>query len=40
MSWGKMPLGAETACGIPSLYGVYTRVSNYFDWIGDTIRNN
>lgn len=40
VSWGKMPLGAETSCGLPSLYGVYTRASNYFDWIGNTIRSN
>ena len=40
VSWGKMPMGAETSCGLPSLYGVYTRVSNYFDWIGTTIRSN
>lgn len=40
VSWGKMPLGAQSSCGLPSLYGVYTRVSNYFDWIGSTIRNN
>ncbi|MEO9514516.1 MAG: serine protease [Paracoccaceae bacterium] len=40
VSWGKAPLGAEIACGTPSLYGVYTRVSNYFDWIGNTIRSN
>ena len=40
VSFGKMPLGAEVSCGHPSLYGVYTRVSNYFDWIGNTIRSN
>lgn len=40
VSWGKMPLGAQSSCGLPSLYGVYTRVSNYFDWIGTTIRSN
>lgn len=40
VSWGKMPLGAQTACGLPSLYGVYTRASNYFDWIATTIRSN
>ena len=40
VSWGKMPLGAQSSCGLPSLYGVYTRVSNYFDWIGNTIRSN
>ena len=40
VSWGKMPLGAQTSCGLPSLYGVYTRVSNYFNWIGSTIRSN
>ena len=40
VSWGKMPLGAQSSCGLPSLYGVYTRVSNYFDWIGATIQAN
>lgn len=40
VSWGKAPLGAQAACGHASLYGVYTRVSNYFNWIGTTIQSN
>ena len=40
VSWGRIPLGSNQRCGHPELYGVYTRVSNYFDWIGDKIRNN
>jgi len=40
VSWGRVPLGSEQRCGHPELYGVYTRVSNYFDWIGTKIRQN
>ncbi|MEM6678294.1 MAG: serine protease [Pseudomonadota bacterium] len=40
VSWGKPPLAGGPACGLPSLYGVYTRVSNYFNWIGQTIQSN
>lgn len=38
VSWNRMPIGAQTACGHESLYGVYTRVSQYFDWIASHVR--
>lgn len=40
VSWGRVPIGAEKACGHENLYAVYTRVSNYFDWIGAQLRSN
>jgi secreted trypsin-like serine protease len=40
VSWGRTPLASDKRCGHPQLYAVYTRVSNYFDWIGQTIRSN
>lgn len=40
VSWGRVPIGAEKACGHENLYAVYTRVSNYFDWIGTQLRGN
>ncbi len=40
VSWGRNPLGSNQRCGHAELYGVYTRVSNYFDWIGSKIRAN
>lgn len=40
VSWGRAPLGSDQRCGHPQLYAVYTRLSNYFDWIGETIRQN
>ena len=33
VSWGREPLGAANRCGHKDLYSVYTRVSNYYDWI-------
>lgn len=33
VSWGREPLGATKRCGHKDLYSVYTRVSNYYDWI-------
>ncbi|MCB1339711.1 MAG: serine protease [Pseudooceanicola sp.] len=33
VSWNRSPIGAESACGHESLYGVYTRIPTYFDWI-------
>ena len=38
VSWNRRPIGAQTACGHESLYGVYTRLSNYFDWIASHVR--
>lgn len=40
VSWGRIPLNSNQRCGHAELYGVYTRVSNYFDWIGSKLRNN
>jgi secreted trypsin-like serine protease len=40
VSWGRTPLNAQQRCGHPELYGVYTRVSNYFDWIAGKMRSN
>lgn len=33
VSWGEGPLDAAAACGHANAYGVYTRLSNYTDWI-------
>ncbi|MEE9427235.1 MAG: serine protease [Paracoccaceae bacterium] len=33
VSWGREPADATHRCGHKDLYSVYTRVSNYFDWI-------
>lgn len=33
VSWGEGPMDAGAACGHANAYGVYTRVSNYADWI-------
>lgn len=33
VSWGEGPVDASMACGHANAYGVYTRVSNYLDWI-------
>ncbi|WP_138421563.1 S1 family serine peptidase [Maritimibacter alexandrii] len=33
VSWGREALDAEHRCAHPNLYAVYTRLSNYFDWI-------
>lgn len=38
VSWGRGPFGAQIPCGHENLYGVYTRVSNYYDWIASQIR--
>ena len=35
VSWGEGPLDATAACGHANAYGVYTRVSNYKDWIAE-----
>ena len=33
VSWGEGPFDANAACGHKNAYGVYTRLSNYADWI-------
>ena len=33
VSWGEGPASATAACGHANAYGVYTRISNYLDWI-------
>lgn len=38
VSWGREPLNTETRCAHESLFAVYTRLSNYFDWIASHVR--
>jgi secreted trypsin-like serine protease len=38
VSWGKTPLGADDPCGHENLFAVYTKLSNYFDWIASHVR--
>lgn len=33
VSWGEGPFDAQAACGHKDAYGVYTRLSNYKDWV-------
>jgi secreted trypsin-like serine protease len=42
VSWGRTPLagGNGSRCGHPELYGVYTRLSNYYDWIAHKLQTN
>ncbi|MEO1346463.1 MAG: serine protease [Pseudomonadota bacterium] len=44
VSWGGTELQTRFInpgwCGQEELYGIYTRVSDYFDWIGQTIQAN
>lgn len=35
VSWGEGPMDAGAACGHANAYGIYTRLSNYRDWIGE-----
>ncbi len=35
VSWGEGPFDANAACGHANAYGVYTRLSNYKDWIAE-----
>jgi len=37
VSWGREPSGAQEPCAHENLYSVYTRVSNYTDWIAAQI---
>ena len=38
VSWNRKPIGATQNCGHESLYGVYTRVAKYFDWIAGHVQ--
>ena len=42
VSWGRIPLSGNSysRCGHAELYGVYTRLSNYYDWIGQKLAAN
>lgn len=42
VSWGRIPLSGNNSsrCGHAELYGVYTRLSQYFDWIGQKLSAN
>ncbi|MER9364040.1 serine protease [Mesorhizobium sp. M0500] len=37
VSWGAGPMDAATACGHKNVYGVYTNVAKYSEWISSTI---
>ena len=37
VSWGEVPLTAAGPCGNAQLYGYYTRVASYHDWINSTL---
>lgn len=39
VSWGRAPVGAARPCGHPQVYGVYTRLSRYRDWIDGLLRD-
>lgn len=40
VSWGEGPDDAEIKCGHADLYGVYSRVSTFKDWIASTMSAN
>lgn len=39
VSWGEGPMDASAACGHANVYGVYTRLANYRDWITEKTGN-
>lgn len=39
VSWAQEPMNAQSRCAHENLYAVYTRVSNYFDWIASHVQN-
>ncbi len=39
VSWGEGPMDAGAACGHANAYGIYTRLSNYRDWIATYLGN-
>lgn len=38
VSWGEGPMDEGAACGHANAYGVYTRVSNYKDWMTEKMK--
>lgn len=40
VSWGEGPAEAEIKCGHADVYGVYSRVASFKDWIADTMSAN
>lgn len=40
VSWGEGPADAEVKCGHEDVYGVYSRVSSFKDWIESHISSN
>jgi len=39
VSWGEGPMDANAACGHQNAYGVYTRLSNYTDWVAEKMKS-
>ena len=39
VSWGEGPADAEIKCGHADVYGVYSRVASFKDWIAETMDN-
>ncbi len=39
VSWGEGPLDANAACGHANAYGIYTRLSNFTDWVDEKMSN-
>lgn len=37
VSWGEVPVGSESPCGHEQLYGYYTRISRFRDWIDEKV---
>lgn len=38
VSWGAGPINADSVCGIPNAYAVYTDVTSYSDWIATSMK--
>lgn len=39
VSWGEGPADSEVKCGHADVYGVYSRVASFKDWIAETMDN-
>ena len=40
VSWGEGPADSEIKCGHEDVYGVYSRVASFKDWIATTTGAN